>query len=93
MNLTDIPSSIYQIFQYKLFEINRTPVTPSSVIMFVIVIIVFFLLSRLLQKVLKNQFLTRFRIDPGTQYTLSRISHYIIMIIGCLFAFQLLELI
>jgi small-conductance mechanosensitive channel len=88
MNLTDIQSSIYQIFQYKLFEINRTPVTPSSVIMFVIVITAFFLLSRLLQKILKNQVLTRFQIDPGTQYTLSRISHYIIMIIGCLFAFQ-----
>jgi small-conductance mechanosensitive channel len=88
MNLTDIQSSIYQIFQYKLFEINRTPVTPSSVIMFVIVVFVFFLLSRLLQRVLKNQVLTRFRIDAGTQYTLFRVSHYIIMIIGCLFAFQ-----
>ena len=88
MNLTDIHSLIYQIFQYKLFEINRTPVTPSSVIMFVIVIAVFFFLSRLLQRVLKNKVLTRFRIDQGTQYTLSRISHYIIMIIGCLFAFQ-----
>ena len=88
MELTDFQSSIYQIFQYKLFEINRTPVTPSSVIMFVIVITVFFLFSRLLQKVMKNKILTRFRIDQGTQYTLFRISHYIIMIIGCLFAFQ-----
>jgi small-conductance mechanosensitive channel len=88
MNLTDIERPIYQIFQYKLFEINRTPVTPSSVIMFVIVITVFFLFSRLLQRVLKNKILTRFRIDQGTQYTLFRISHYIIMIIGCLFAFQ-----
>jgi small-conductance mechanosensitive channel len=88
VNLTDIERTIYQIFQYKLFEINRTPVTLSSVIMFVIVITVFFLFSRLLQRVLKDKILTRFRIDPGTQYTLFRISHYIIMIIGCLFAFQ-----
>jgi len=88
MNLTNMESFIYRLFQYKLFEINRTPVTPSSIIMFVIVITAFFLLSRLLQKILKNQVLTRFQIDPGTQYTLSRISHYIIMIIGCLFAFQ-----
>ena len=88
MNLTDIEHTIYQIFQYKLFEINRTPVTLSSVIMFIIVIMVFFLFSRLLQKVLKDKILTRFRIDQGTQYTLFRISHYIIMIIGCLFAFQ-----
>jgi len=88
MNFTDMESFIYRLFQYKLFEINRTSITPSSVIMFVIVIMVFFFLSNLLQKMLKNKVLARFRIDQGTQYTLSRISHYIIMIIGCLFAFQ-----
>jgi len=88
MNFTDMESYIYRLFQYKLFEINRTSITPSSVIMFVIVIMVFFFLSHLLQKMLKNKVLARFRIDQGTQYTLSRISHYIIMIIGCLFAFQ-----
>jgi len=88
MNLTDMESFVYRLFQYKLFEINRTSITPSSVIMFVIVIMVFFFLSHLLQKILKNKVLARFRIGQGTQYTLSRISHYITMIIGCLFAFQ-----
>jgi small-conductance mechanosensitive channel len=88
MNLNEIETLIYRFFHYKLFEINRTPVTPSSIVMFVIVVTVFYLFSRLLQKGLQNKILTRFRIDKGTQYTLSRVSHYVIMIIGGLLAFQ-----
>lgn len=88
MNLGEIENFISHLFQYKLFEINRTPITPSSVIMFVIVITVFYFVSRLLQRVLQHKILTRFRIDKGTQYTMSRVSHYIIMVIGGLLAFQ-----
>jgi small-conductance mechanosensitive channel len=81
-------SFFFHVFQYKLFEINRTPVTPSSIIMFVVVVTVFYLFSRLLQKALQTKILTRFRIDKGTQYTLARVSHYVIMIVGGLLAFQ-----
>jgi small-conductance mechanosensitive channel len=88
MNLKTIEGFLFNVFQYKLFEINRTPVTPSSIVMFVIVVAVFYLFSRLLQKALQNKILTRFRIDKGTQYTLSRVSHYVVMIIGGLLAFQ-----
>jgi small-conductance mechanosensitive channel len=88
VNLEEIGKFISHVFQYKLFEINRTSITLSSVIMFVIVITVFYFLSRLLQRVLFYKILTRLRIDKGTQYTMSRVSHYIIMVIGGLFAFQ-----
>jgi small-conductance mechanosensitive channel len=88
MNLQTMESFVFHVFQYKLFEINRTPVTPSSIVMFVIVVMVFYVFSRLLQKALQTKVLTRFRIDKGTQYTLARVSHYVIMIIGGLLAFQ-----
>jgi small-conductance mechanosensitive channel len=88
MDLKAVENFLSHIFQYKLSEINRTPVTPSSIVMFVIVVMVFYVFSRLIQKALQTKILTRFRIDRGTQYTLSRVSHYIIMIIGGLLAFQ-----
>jgi small-conductance mechanosensitive channel len=88
MNFKTMESFFFHVFQYKLFEINRTPVTPSSIIMFVVVVTVFYLFSRLLQKALQTKILTRFRIDKGTQYTLARVSHYVIMIVGGLLAFQ-----
>jgi small-conductance mechanosensitive channel len=88
MHLKELTDFMNDIFQYRLFEINRTPVTPSSIIMFAAVLIGFYLASRLLQRAFTNRILTHLQIEKGTQYTLSRISHYLVMIIGCLVAFQ-----
>jgi small-conductance mechanosensitive channel len=93
MTLSEIEQFLYRLFHYKMFEINRTAVTLSSVFMFFVFILVFYLISRFLQKVLKNSILPHFHhIDKGVQYTLSRISHYIIMIIGCILGFQFIGL-
>ncbi|TMA08892.1 MAG: mechanosensitive ion channel [Deltaproteobacteria bacterium] len=73
---------------FKLFEINKTAITLSSVLMFLVVIAVFAVTSRLLQRVLRAQIFSRLRIDEGIQYTLIRISHYVIMVIGAVVAFQ-----
>jgi small-conductance mechanosensitive channel len=88
MNLKEIEGFIGHLFHYRLFEINRTPVTLSSVVMFIVVITIFYILSRLLQNLLRSKILTHFRIDKGTQFTMSRISHYLVMIIGLIVAFQ-----
>jgi small-conductance mechanosensitive channel len=88
MNLKEIEVFAAHVFHYKLFEINRTPVTLSSLVMFVVVITVFFSVSRVLQNLLRNKILAHFRIDKGTQFTMSRISHYLVMIVGLVVAFQ-----
>jgi small-conductance mechanosensitive channel len=73
---------------FKLFEINKTAVTPSSILMFLVFIALFAVTSRVLQRVLKTQVFSRMSIDMGMQYTLTRITHYLIMIIGAVVAFQ-----
>jgi len=88
MKLSDIIGTIEYFMNFKLFEINRTAITPSSIAMFFIVIGVFALASRLLQRMVRSQIFSRTRIDEGIQYTLTRISHYVIMIIGAVVAFQ-----
>ena len=88
MNLKEIEAFVSHLLHYKLFEINRTPVTLSSIVMFIVVITFFYMLSRLLQNLLRNKILAHFRIDPGTQFTMARISHYLVMIIGLILAFQ-----
>lgn len=88
MNLKEIEAFADRLFQYKLFEINRTPVTLSSILMFIVVITLFYILSRLFQNLLRSKILTHFRIDKGTQFTLSRISHYLVMVIGLIVGFQ-----
>jgi small-conductance mechanosensitive channel len=88
MNLSDVISVLESFMSARLFEINKTAITPSSIIMFLIVIAVFGVASRILQRVLRAQIFARMRIDEGIQYTLYRISHYLIMIIGAVVAFQ-----
>ena len=88
MNLSDAVGFVESFMNFKLFEINKTPITPSSVIMFLIVVALFTVTSHLLQQMVRTQVFSRMRIDEGTQYTLTRISHYTIMIIGAVVAFQ-----
>jgi len=73
---------------FKLFEINKTAVTPSSIVMFLLFIAAFGMASHLLQRLLRAHVFSRLRVDEGTQYTLTRITHYLIMIIGAVIAFQ-----
>jgi small-conductance mechanosensitive channel len=88
MNWKEIEGFAVHLFRYKLFEINRTPVTLSSIVMFIVVITIFYILSRLLQNLLRNKVLAHLRVDKGTQFTMSRIGHYLVMIIGLIVAFQ-----
>jgi small-conductance mechanosensitive channel len=88
MKLSDVTELVEYFMNFKLFEVNKTAITPSSIFMFLIVIAVFALASRLIQQVLRAHIFSRLRIDEGIQYTLTRISHYLIMIIGAVVAFQ-----
>jgi small-conductance mechanosensitive channel len=88
MKLSDVTEFVEYFLNFKLFEINKTAVTPSSIFMFVIFIAAFALTSRLLQRVLRAHLFSRMRIDQGMQYTLTRIIHYLVMIIGAVVAFQ-----
>ena len=88
MNLSDVTRFLESFMNFKLFEINKTAVTPSSIVMFLLFIAVFGMASHLLQRLLKAHVFSRLRIDEGIQYTLTRITHYLIMIIGAVIAFQ-----
>jgi small-conductance mechanosensitive channel len=88
MKLWDVIGFVEYFLNFKLFEINKTAITPSSVLMFLVVIAAFAVTSHLLQRLLRVHIFSRMRIDEGVQYTLIRISHYGIMIIGAVVAFQ-----
>ena len=88
MENTDILAIISEVLRYTLFEINQTPVTPLSLILFVFVIILFALFSKVVRKYLIHKLLIYFKFEEGTSYTFSRIIHYLVMVIGALVAFQ-----
>jgi small-conductance mechanosensitive channel len=86
--LSEIFDNISTVLYYKLFEINQTPITIMSLVMFVIVVAVFYVFSRLLNRVILRRILKRFEIEKGTSYRMRRISHYLIMVTGIVVAFQ-----
>jgi small-conductance mechanosensitive channel len=88
MNYSEPLKLFKEIMSFKLFEINQTPITVSSLVMFILVLIAFFLISRFLSKIVFRRILARFDIDKGIQFTLVRMSHYLIMITGTIVAFQ-----
>jgi small-conductance mechanosensitive channel len=88
MLLTDIIHIIDGVFHYKLFEVNRTPITLSSIVIFSLILLVSVLVSRGLQRTVLQRILNRTHIDRGTRFTLLRLSHYIIVVIGAILAFQ-----
>lgn len=87
-SLQELMNTVSRILSFKLFELKQTPVTVLSVVMFILVIAVFFIGSKLLNRVILRRIFSRFITDKGIQFTLLRIVHYLIMITGVVVAFQ-----
>ena len=88
MNFSELITQIDNILRYTLFEVNQTPVTSLSLVFFLIMLLSFMGLSRILQRILLNRVFNYLKLDHGTSYTFSRIIHYIVLVIGVVIAFQ-----
>lgn len=86
--LTDILTVINQFLRLTLFEINQTPITLVSVLMFGFVLAGFFVASLILNRWVFRRLLTRLGVDEAIRYTILRISHYLILVVGIVFALQ-----
>jgi small-conductance mechanosensitive channel len=87
-SIAEFSTMLDTVLHYKLFDLNQTPVTPASILMFILIFLIFFLISRIINRGILKRILSRFQLEAGVRYTMVRISHYIVMIIGTVFAFQ-----
>ena len=88
MKFAELMGFIDHVLNFKLFQIQQTPVTVSSLFMFLLVMVTFFILSRILRRIFLKRIMDRMRLEEGTQYNLKRITHYLVMLTGALVAFQ-----
>lgn len=88
MSWEDVQHFLDRVLNYTLFQIKETPVNTLSVLIFLVLITAFILFAVFVRKALNRKILRRFKIDPGTSYTLSRITQYVIITIGALISFQ-----
>jgi small-conductance mechanosensitive channel len=77
-----------EILNFQLFELNKTPVTILSIVMFLVMVFIFFIISRIFNRLILKSILARFDIEKGIRFNLLRISHYLIMVSGVVIGFQ-----
>jgi small-conductance mechanosensitive channel len=88
MEAETIWATIKTVFNTTLFEINQTPVTLFSILMFILVTIAFLLISKVLNRMLLKRILLKMHVQDSTRYMLLRMNHYLIVIVGIILAFQ-----
>ena len=79
---------INQLFYFQIFQIKQTPVTAFSIFLFLLVFFLFLVFSHIFCKLLLVRMTKKLHVDEGTIYTFTRITHYTIMFVGALVAFQ-----
>ncbi|MBB3046320.1 small-conductance mechanosensitive channel [Litorivivens lipolytica] len=77
-------SSIMAVLRYPLVDLGKGPVTLASIMLGLGVIFASLYLAKLLKQNVKNLNRGRYALTPSSIYTLERISHYLVMIVGVL---------
>jgi potassium efflux system protein len=69
--------------------LGGTKITLLGLIGIVLVLIAFFIISRVLRRILKRRILPRFKLAEGAQFVILRLIHYVLVVIGLLLAVNL----
>ena len=72
----------------RLFTIGTAEVTLSAIFMFLFILLVIVILSRLFARKFVDRILIRLQIEEGTRYTFRRIIELTFILIGAIIAFQ-----
>ncbi len=86
--MKNIIEKIEEIFNYKIFTLNGTDITIISIILFLLIVVVFLFLSRILRNKILPKILTKFKIQEDIQFMLSKLVQYLIVFVGIIIAFQ-----
>jgi small-conductance mechanosensitive channel len=88
MELHELMEAIQEFLNLQLFNLQDTPVTIMSLVIFIIFLTVFLILGSFTRRFLQGNFLDKFDIEAGLKYTLGRVAQYIIVVLGVLISFQ-----
>jgi len=72
----------YYFTEFELFKIQDVGITISHLVVAVVAFIAALVLSRIARAVIRRRLLRRFEIDPGLEYALLRVTHYVILVVG-----------
>jgi small-conductance mechanosensitive channel len=84
----DLWAEFRSLMELTLFKIQETPITITSIVMFVLFLVIFSVAGRVLSRLLFKKALQRIDMDPGIRFTLMRFTNYTIVFIGIVISFQ-----
>lgn len=90
--LSNILNEIRQIIEYPLFVMNQRPITITSILVGLVIILAFVILSRGLRRVIKTRLFPRYKLDQGIQLAILKVLHYLMMGLGIIVAVQTIGL-
>ncbi len=85
-NLLESGKAAFSWLETELFSAGETAVTYGSIVKFLLIVVVTYIASRLIQNALGRFADYRGTMTQSSIYALKRITHYLIMVIGFLFA-------
>lgn len=88
MNLQDIGSTIQNLLNVRIVEVGETVITGASVLIFIVIVLLTFWISWMVQRVTTEVLVRRGLSREGTLATSRRLLHYAILIVGFAAALQ-----
>ncbi|MFB6354940.1 MAG: mechanosensitive ion channel family protein [bacterium] len=79
-------SQLHNVMTYQLFQLQENPVTLLSILIFVGILVATLLVSRYLRYLFDSRVSDRF--DQGVDYTINRLIHYTVLVIGFFVAIE-----
>jgi len=86
--IAEFLKKVREVLEYSL-TLGGTKITLLGLIEIVLVLIAFFIISRVLRKILQRRILPRFKLAEGAQFLILRLIHYVLIVIGLFLAINL----
>jgi len=90
LSLWQAESVLTRIWSYinHKFTIGNFEISLASLVIGVVVLVVAIIISRAVRSFMERRMAARVRLDPGIQYTVLRLIHYLVITLGVLFALK-----
>lgn len=83
---------IQKVINYPLVELGDSPLTLSSLLKLLVLVVLVLITERYLRRVLRRRVLARTKLEPDLQYAVSRFAGYCFIAVGCFFALKAIHL-
>ena len=88
MNFDSIMEFFSGIWNFRLFALNQTNISIGSLVMFMVILLSFSVVSRVLKRSILSRVMTKVELEASVIYAINRVIHYLIMVVAVIVAFQ-----